>query len=577
MSDSIPSPRWQPAPGAAVRRAATVVVLRHSDAGMQVLLMRRIARAGDIHSGACVFPGGLVDAADRGAQRYCVGLDDAQASTLLGLESGGLDFFVAAMRECLEEAGLLFAATTDRAALTQATLDAIAELRPALNRGELSLSDLCERFKLHLAADRLLHFSHWLTPPGVPKRYDTHFFVAEAPALQVASHDDSETTARLWITPADALAQARDLQLVLPTLKTLKTLQQLGSIDAVMAHARGLHSVPCWMPRLGIGSRGVRPVEPDEPAWAELGRLDPEGFGRHSYELAPWPAVRLSPRLIRVTAPNGSMMTGPGTNTYLLGGGANNEWAVIDPGPAMDEHVQAILAAAPGTIRWIFVTHTHKDHSPAAAALKALTGAQLLGMVPLHAEWQDTGFVPDVALRGGEVFELPGNTRLHVIHTPGHAGNHLCYLLEQERMLFTGDHVMQGSTVVINPPDGDMAAYLRSLGELKHLALDWLAPGHGFLMAEPAQAMQRIIDHRLQREAKVLAAVPQGTPADIDALLATVYADVPPHLHAMAKRSLWAHLLKLRHEQRVVERPPGSWALAPHTLQGLLAGAPASS
>ena len=563
MSDSIPSPRWQPAPGAPIRRAATVVVLRDSDAGMQVLLMRRTARAGDIHSGACVFPGGLVDAADRGAQRFCVGLDDAQASARLGLDSGGLDFFVAAMRECLEEAGLLFAATTDRAALAQATLDAIAELRPALNRGELSLTDLCQRFKLHLAADRLHHFSHWLTPPGVPKRYDTHFFVAEAPALQVASHDDSETTARLWITPADALAQVRDLQLVLPTLKTLKTLQQLGSIDAVMTYARGLRDVPCWMPRLGTGSRGVRPVEPDEPAWAELGRLDPEGNGQHSCELAPGPAVRLSARLIRVTAPNGSMMTGPGTNTYLLGGGADNEWAVIDPGPAIDEHVQAILAAAPGAIRWIFVTHTHKDHSPAAAPLKARTGAQLLGMAPLHTEWQDAGFAPDVALCGGEVFELPGHTSLRVIHTPGHAGNHLCYLLEQERLLFTGDHVMQGSTVVINPPDGDMAAYLQSLAALKTLALDWLAPGHGFLMAEPGAAMQRIIEHRLKREAKVLAAVPAHRAADLDTLLARVYADVPAHLHTVARRSLLAHLLKLRHDGQVVEVPAQGWALVP--------------
>ena len=563
MSDSIPSPRWQPAPGAPIRRAATVVVLRDSDAGMQVLLMRRTARAGDIHSGACVFPGGLVDAADRGAQRFCVGLDDAQASARLGLDSGGLDFFVAAMRECLEEAGLLFAATTDRAALAQATLDAIAELRPALNRGELSLTDLCQRFKLHLAADRLHHFSHWLTPPGVPKRYDTHFFVAEAPALQVASHDDSETTARLWITPADALAQVRDLQLVLPTLKTLKTLQQLGSIDAVMTYARGLRDVPCWMPRLGRGSRGVRPVEPDEPAWAELGRLDPEGNGQHSCELAPGPAVRLSARLIRVTAPNGSMMTGPGTNTYLLGGGADNEWAVIDPGPAIDEHVQAILAAAPGAIRWIFVTHTHKDHSPAAAPLKARTGAQLLGMAPLHTEWQDAGFAPDVALCGGEVFELPGHTSLRVIHTPGHAGNHLCYLLEQERLLFTGDHVMQGSTVVINPPDGDMAAYLQSLAALKTLALDWLAPGHGFLMAEPGAAMQRIIEHRLKREAKVLAAVPAHRAADLDTLLARVYADVPAHLHTVARRSLLAHLLKLRHDGQVVEVPAQGWALVP--------------
>jgi glyoxylase-like metal-dependent hydrolase (beta-lactamase superfamily II)/8-oxo-dGTP pyrophosphatase MutT (NUDIX family) len=574
MSDAILSPQWKPAPGATIRRAATVVVLRESDTdgGMQVLLMRRNAREGDIHSGACVFPGGLVDAADRDAHAFCTGLDDAAASAAMGLDSGGLDFFVAAMRECLEESGLLFAAAADGGALQPSVLDQIAALRPALNRGELSMGAVCERFGLRLAADRLVRISHWLTPPGVPKRYDTHFFVAEAPALQAASHDEGETVDRLWITPANAVAQAKALKLVLPTLKTLQLLQQLGSIAAVMAHARSLTSVPRWMPHLGTGARGMRPVAPDEPAWAELGRLDPEGHGTASYELAPGPAVRLSPRLIRVTAPNGSMMTGPGTNTYLLGGGAANEWAVIDPGPAMDEHVQAILAAAPGAIRWIFVTHTHKDHSPAAQALQRHTGAQLLGMAPLHTEWQDTEFVPDVALCGGEVFVLPGppildgrfsSTTLRVVHTPGHASNHLCYLLEEERMLFTGDHVMQGSTVVINPPDGDMGAYLRSLNDLKKLPLDWLAPGHGFLMEQPRRAMQRIVDHRLQREAKVLAAVPAEVPADTDALLAAVYADVPPHLHAMARRSLLAHLLKLRDEQRVVESPPGAWARVP--------------
>lgn len=563
MSETIPSPSWVPEPGAAIRPAATVVVLRNGDTGMQVLLMRRNARADDIHSGACVFPGGLVDAADRQAHAYCSNLDDAHASAAMGLAVGGLDFVVAAMRECLEEAGLLYATTVDHAPLPAALLDQIAPLRPALNRGELTLAALCERFGLRLAADRLVRMSHWLTPPGVPKRYDTHFFVAEAPAAQVASHDEGETVDRLWITPADALAQLRELKLVLPTVRTLQTLRQFGSVAAVMAHARALTNVPCWMPHLGTGSRGVRPVPPDEPAWAELGRLDPHGRGTASYELAPGPAVRLSPRLIRVTAPNGSMMTGPGTNTYLLGGGAGNEWAVIDPGPAIDEHVQAILDGAPGPIRWIFVTHTHKDHSPAAVALKARTGAQLLGMAPLHAEWQDADFAPDVALRGGEVFALPGDATLRVIHTPGHAGNHLCYLLEEERLLFTGDHVMQGSTVVINPPDGNMSAYLGSLNELKTLALDWLAPGHGFLMAEPSQAMQRIVEHRLKREAKVLSAVPTEGTATIDELLATVYADVPPHLHPMARRSLLAHLLKLRDDRQVAQQADGAWALAP--------------
>ena len=122
-------------------------------------------------------------------------------------------------------------------------------------------------------------------------------------------------------------------------------------------------------------------------------------------------------------------------------------------------------------------------------------------MAALHEPSQDTGFQPEVPLRGGEVFELPGASTLRVIHTPGHAANHLCYLLEQERMLFTGDHVMQGSTVVINPPDGDMRAYLDSLRELMQLDLDWLAPGHGFLMAEPRRAIQHIVETEVEADA----------------------------------------------------------------------------
>ncbi len=310
----------------------------------------------------------------------------------------------------------------------------------------------------------------------------------------------------MWITPADALAQRRELKLAPPTYRIMELLQQLGDIDAVLQHAHGLQQVPRIMPLLATGSKGLRPVMPHEAPYAEIGRLDPQGHGQHSYELAPAVAVQLSPRLIRVTANNGSMMTGPGTNCYLIGGGENNEWAVLDPGPTDEAHVQAIVDAAPGPIRWIFVTHTHKDHSPAAQALKARTGAPLHGMAALHAEWQDTDFVPDVPLRGGEVFELPGDSTLRVIHTPGHAGNHLCYVLDEERLMFTGDHVMQGSTVVINPPDGDMGAYLKSLRELLALDIDWIAPGHGFLMPQPQRAMQQIIDHRLKREAKVLRA-----------------------------------------------------------------------
>ena len=322
------------------------------------------------------------------------------------------------------------------------------------------------------------------------------------------------------------------------------------------------------MPRIAGGSRGLRPVVPDEPAYAELGRLDPAGLGSASYELVPGVATRLSPRVIRVTANNGSMMTGPGTNTYLVGGAAAgdasvSEWAVIDPGPDDAAHVEAILAAAPGPIRWIFVTHTHKDHSPATLALQARTGARVHGRIAAHPQWQDLTFAPDQHLVGGERFTLPGPdgaaSTLQALHTPGHASNHLCFLLEEEKLLFTGDHVMQASTVVINPPDGDMAAYVGALQQLVALDLEWLAPGHGFLMDRPRAAMLAIVAHRLKREAKVMSAVRELGPASAEVLLAQVYADVPARLHAMALRSLTAHLLKLRDEARVVEAD-GVWA-----------------
>jgi glyoxylase-like metal-dependent hydrolase (beta-lactamase superfamily II) len=313
------------------------------------------------------------------------------------------------------------------------------------------------------------------------------------------------------------------------------------------------------MPRIGRGRDGVRPVMPDEPAFAELGRIDPAGHGHGCYDIEPNVAVRLSERLIRVTADNGSMMTGPGTNTYLLrcAGGA---WAVIDPGPDEPAHVDAILAAAPGPITRIFATHTHKDHSPACVELKARTGATVAGQVAAFPEWQDATFVPDEPLRGGERIALAPDCTLRVVHTPGHASNHLCYLLEEEKTLFTGDHVMQLSTVVINPPDGDMAAYLASLRGLLALDLDWLAPGHGFLMPQPKRAIEAIVAHRLKREANVVDALRTLGPATPDVLLAQVYADTPVRLHTMALRSLSAHLLKLRDEARAQEQD-GRWSL----------------
>jgi glyoxylase-like metal-dependent hydrolase (beta-lactamase superfamily II) len=165
--------------------------------------------------------------------------------------------------------------------------------------------------------------------------------------------------------------------------------------------------------------------------------------------------------------------------------------------------------------------------------------------------WQDPHFAPQRQLQHGERLALGPGCTLRVLHTPGHASNHLCYLLEEEKTLFTGDHVMQGSTVVINPPDGDMVAYLDALQALLQEPLQWLAPGHGFLVEQPQQVLRDLIAHRLKRHAKVVAALQAAGAATLDELLPVVYSDVSPALHGVARRSLLAHVLKAQHDGQV--------------------------
>ena len=246
----------------------------------------------------------------------------------------------------------------------------------------------------------------------------------------------------------------------------------------------------------------------------------------------------------RLLAPNPSMMTGPGTNTYLLG---KRAIAVIDPGPAMAQHVDKIIEKSMGSIQWILVTHTHPDHSPAVAALAAATGAAVLGMPAPAGRHQDRTFAASRVLGDGDVLETR-EFRLQAVHTPGHASNHLCYLHTQLNWLFTGDHIIDGSTVVIDPPDGNMRDYIASLRRCRALEVAALAPGHGELIRDPARAIDWIIEHRLLRESSVLAAMRAHPGLTTHELVPHVYKDIEPKLYPLAERSLLAHVLKLRDE-----------------------------
>jgi glyoxylase-like metal-dependent hydrolase (beta-lactamase superfamily II) len=267
-------------------------------------------------------------------------------------------------------------------------------------------------------------------------------------------------------------------------------------------------------------------------------------------------ASALSPMVRRIVAHNPGMMTGPGTNTYLVG---IDEIAVIDPGPGDATHLDAIAGCGGDRIRWILLTHTHEDHSPGAVGLKKRTGAEILAFGPGEGRGK---LRLDGTLSDGAVIEA---TEFHLtaLHTPGHASNHLCYLLNEERTLFTGDHIMQGSTVVIGPPDGDMAAYLASLERLKTIRprLKAIAPGHGHVIEDPMAVIDEYIEHRLAREKQVLDVLRRRGTTTVAQIVEDVYTDVAPELHPVAQKSVWAHLRKLADDGEAKgDRFDGEWS-----------------
>jgi glyoxylase-like metal-dependent hydrolase (beta-lactamase superfamily II) len=255
---------------------------------------------------------------------------------------------------------------------------------------------------------------------------------------------------------------------------------------------------------------------------------------------------RLAERVWRIVAPNPGPLTGAGTNTYVITG---DRPVVIDPGSEDPAHLARVLEAAGGPVALVLCTHSHPDHSPGAAWLRERTGAAVLGRPAPDDGHQDRSYAPDAGLEDGARFDT-GAATLLAVHTPGHASNHVCLLLEESGLLFTGDHLMSGSTVIVIPPDGSMRLYLESLRRLRGLPLAALAPGHGARMPAALAEIDRVIAHRLAREERLVRALAGRGRARLDELLPEVYADVPKFMHVYARHSLLAHAVKLVEEGR---------------------------
>jgi 8-oxo-dGTP pyrophosphatase MutT (NUDIX family) len=263
-----------------VRDAATVMVVRDQPGGrrgpgFEVLMVRRALRSA-FAGGAYVFPGGAIDPADRSPEiaPFCHGRDEAEANDQLGVDAGGLAYYVAAVRECFEEAGLLLAADAsgETVAIADHLEEPYASYRRALNDGSGDMVTLCREQSLVLALDRVEYFSHWITPVGAPRRFDTRFFVAEAPPGQSALHDEGETIESVWTTPSDALRRHRDgaFDLLLPTLENLTALARFDRVADLMVAAHRASHVPAMLPRIRVDDHEVRVLLPGDPGYEEV-------------------------------------------------------------------------------------------------------------------------------------------------------------------------------------------------------------------------------------------------------------------------------------------------------------------
>lgn len=464
----------------APRPAATLVVLRDGRDGLEVLLTVRPEHL-RFMGGATVFPGGAVAAAD-GDPRWadaCTGPTDPALRTAC----------VCALREAFEEVGLLLA-------------EGPAIPRASSHDGSQFL-EACLQEGSRLRADRLVPAGRWVTPSGSPIRFDAQFFLTEAPASWAPDPDPAEVASARWATPEAALEDlASGATLMAPP--TIEMLQRLEGLPDVAAALTALTETP-------VGDERIL-------------------------------STRVSPHVHVVLAPNPGLMTGPGTNTYVVG---TSPAVVVDPAVADTDYIAEVARVA-GAVAAIVVTHRHSDHTGGVTALRAALGRD----VPVRAwgEGAVDGIAPE-PLGDGEVV-LAGGVGLRALFTPGHASDHVCLYVAPTATLFSGDTILGEGTAVIAPPDGDMGAYLTSLERLRELHVERIFPGHFRALNGGRDVIDGYIAHRRAREQRILDALAAGA-GTIEEIVERAYDDTPRELHPVAALSATAHLELLERGGRV--------------------------
>ncbi|MDX1642888.1 MAG: MBL fold metallo-hydrolase [Thermoanaerobaculia bacterium] len=504
------------------RASASVVLWRAGESGIEIFWVRR-SRQVPFMPGWHAFPGGGLSPADRGitVRGQPIGLDAAPADGAMPpAVTAGVDLdellpeglLAATLRELFEETGLLPGAHSIDTATRAAA-------RRALLSGETTFAEILDRSGITPDAGELIYAGRWLTPPLGPLRFDNRFFLL--PWREEMGHPEvvpGELAEGGWTTARTAHRQWRDGEIITapPILHILEVLAEDGPHDG--------------LPRLRVPSE--------------------TNLGEHR-------RVEFVPGVLLFPLPTATLPPASHTNCYLIGFG---ETALIDPGAAEEAEVERLAGALEAAgeqlgrrPRAIWLTHHHPDHAGGAAPLQRRLDLPVRAHRDTMARLDGSGIAFGEPLAGGAVERLAGGDgalEVEVLHTPGHARGHLCFLARRQSWLVGGDMVSGISMIVIDPPEGHMGDYLESLRRLEALELRTLFPGHGPTLTRPSAKFRQYIEHRLWREGRILEAWRDGV-TDPWKMLPTVYEDVPPIAHPLAVRQIEAHLEHLREQGKI--------------------------